>query len=183
MSIVALNSAISTFQEIKSKKVINSLKKLSSPQVTIVRNSQVLVVDSSSLVPGDIVHLDAGRFIPADIRLLTTSQLQIDESALTGESVPVFKHSDAIISEGITPLGDQLNMAFMSTFITNGRAVGIVVRTGNETEMGKISEMLNKEGVPKTPLQKKLAKLTLIVSLFAFVMALVMFGVQMINNS
>lgn len=183
VSIVALNSAISTFQEIKSKKVINSLKKLSSPQVTIVRNSQVLVVDSSSLVPGDIVHLDAGRFIPADIRLLTTSQLQIDESALTGESVPVFKHSDAIISEGITPLGDQLNMAFMSTFITNGRAVGIVVRTGNETEMGKISEMLNKEGVPKTPLQKKLAKLTLIVSLFAFVMALVMFGVQMINNS
>lgn len=183
ISIVALNSAISTFQEIKSKRVINSLKKLSSPQVTIIRNKQVLVVDSSSLVPGDIVHLDAGRFIPADIRLLSTSQLQVDESALTGESVPVFKHANAITSEGITPLGDQLNMAFMSTFITNGRAVGIVVRTGNETEMGKISAMLNKEGVPKTPLQKKLAKLTMLVSIFAFVMALVMFGVQMINNS
>ncbi len=182
--IVVTNALIATYQELKSQKTLDSLKKLSSPQVTVRRDGELFVIDSSELVPGDIVILDAGRFVPADIRIIEASHFYVDESALTGESVPVLKTSESIkVSHEKIGIGDQANMVFMSTFITAGRAVGIVVSTGIETEMGKISNLISSVKAQKTPLQKKLAKLTAFTSLGAFVLALVMFGIQLINSS
>lgn len=127
--------------------------------------------------------LDAGRFIPADIRILEASHFYVDESALTGESVPSLKNADALSPSATkVALGDQDNMAFMSTFITNGRAVGVVVATGTNTEMGKISEMIAGTKVQKTPLQKKLGKLTLFVSIGAFILAIIMFSIQLFGT-
>lgn len=126
------------------------------------RDGEIKVINSEDLVPGDIVLLDAGKFVPADIRIIEAAQLTIDESILTGESIGSAKHANMIVvKEGeLLPLGDQDNMAFMSTFITNGRAIGIVVNTGINTEIGKISQMIKDAKVQKSPLQKKLAKLT-----------------------
>lgn len=176
--IVVINAIIGTVQEVRSQKSLDALKQLSTPQVTVRRNGETVEVDSTSLVPGDIVVLDAGKFIPADLRIVESAQLQIDESALTGESVPVDKKSAAITDEGNIALGDQINMAFMSTFITNGRAVGVVIGTGLNTEIGKIASMISEAPDTKTPLQEKLAQLTKVVSILAFVLGGIILGLE-----
>ena len=126
-------------QEVKAGNAINALRKLSAPKTLVKRNGEVKEIESERIVPGDIVILDAGRFVAADLRLIESANLQIEESALTGESVPARKDAQSVFDHPDTPLGDRLNSAFMSTLVTYGRGVGVVVVTGMQTEVGKIA--------------------------------------------
>src|SRR5699024_11110739 len=129
------------YQEGKAEKSLDALKKMASPNAKVIRNGKVYEVPSSNLVPGDIVSLDAGDIIPADLRLVESSNLKIEEASLTCESLPVEKSANVNIEEE-TSLGDRVNMAYMSTIITYGRAKGVVVGTGHDTEIGNIATMI-----------------------------------------
>ena len=153
--VVLINALIGVFQEAKAEKAVEALKKMSASKALVRRGSQIMEIDSKFLVPGDIVILDAGRLIPADLRITKSINLQIEESALTGESVAVNKDSEAIFTSDKTALGDQINMAFMSTLVTYGRGEGVVVATGMKTEMGKIAAILDVDSNESTPLQKE----------------------------
>ena len=153
--IVLLNAMIGFVQEYRAGKAMDELKKLSTPQVEVLRNGSPVMLSSVNLVPGDIVFLEAGTLLPADLRLFETTSLFIDESSLTGESVPVNKTSETIIEDDL-PIGDRFNMAYKGTLITNGRGSGIVVATGMTTEIGQIARMLQTEEAI-TPLQKRMA--------------------------
>lgn len=150
--VVLLNAIMGVFQESKAEEAIDALKKMASPEAHILKDGQIQVVKSEELVPGDIIHLEAGDVVPADIRLLETNSLKIEESALTGESVPVEKNT-GMITENVG-LGDRTNMAFSSTNVTYGRAVGVVTGTGMNTEVGHIASMLKSTESSKTPLQR-----------------------------
>lgn len=152
--IVLLNAVIGFIQEYRAEKAMEALKKMAAPQSSVIRNGETVSISSIGLVPGDIVLLEAGNVVPADLRLVETHSLRIEESSLTGESVPVDKSTD-IIDEEDPPLGDRFNMAYKSTQVTNGRAKGIVVDTGMKTEIGKIAEMLQ-QPESLTPLQKRM---------------------------
>ena len=177
--IVIINAIIGTVQEIKSQNALDALEELSTPRTSVKRDGKVIEIDSADLVVGDIVLLEAGKFIPADIRLIEASVLQIDESALTGESVPVDKDTAVLLDEDL-PMADRLNMAYMSTFITNGRAEGVVVAVGKDTEIGKIAVMMTEAEKTVTPLQERLAQLSKYISIGAFVLALLMLGLNIL---
>lgn len=155
--VVMLNAILGVIQEDKAEKSLEALKKMSSPNCKVIRNGKVDQIPSSELVVGDIILVEAGDFIPADVRLIDAVNLQVDESALTGESLPVTKHVDAI-TDDVTALGDRKNMLFSSTFITAGRGKAVVTAIGMETEIGKIAGMLNAQKKSTTPLQDKLAQ-------------------------
>jgi Ca2+-transporting ATPase len=154
--IVVLNAVIGLVQEFRAEKAMAALKKMAAPVATVVRDGTPATLPASSLVPGDLVILEAGRIVPADLRLIEAVRLKVEEAALTGESVPVEKHSEALTEKDL-PLGDRKNMAYKGTFVTYGRGTGVVVATGMETEIGKIAKMLQEEEEVKTPLQKRLA--------------------------
>ena len=154
--VIVLNAIIGVIQESKAEKAMEALKKLSSPKAIVKRNGELTEIPSDKIVPGDIIIIDAGRIIPCDLRLIEAANLKIEESALTGESVPVEKNTEAILSSNNTALGDQQNMAFMSTICTYGRGIGIATATGMDTEIGKIAKMLENNKKEMTPLQKKL---------------------------
>lgn len=154
--VVLLNAAIGVFQENKAEQAMEALKKMTTPKAYVRRDGQVMEVNSEDIVQGDIIEIDAGRFIPADIRLIESSNLQIEESALTGESVPSDKDANFIASSEATPLGDRKNMAFMSTMATYGRGVGVVVANAPQSEIGKIADSLSQAEEEMTPLQKRL---------------------------
>ncbi|MDR3215776.1 MAG: HAD-IC family P-type ATPase, partial [Bacilli bacterium] len=170
LAIVIINIIISTNQELKSQRALDALENLTSPKSTIIRNNRSIEINSHELVVGDIILLEAGNYIPADIRIIEQAKLQVDESSLTGESLNVEKNID-VIDDATTLLADRFNMLYSSTFITNGRAKGIVIAVGNETEIGKIAQMLNTTEKKATPLQERLAQLSLYVSIFAFIIA------------
>lgn len=157
--VVILNAIIGVAQEHKAEKAIEALQQMTTPTALVRRDGKVVEVPSHEVVPGDIVILDAGRYIPADLRLLESVNLQIEESALTGESVPSDKDADAIHEDPKTPVGDKSNMAFMSTLVTYGRGEGVVVGTAMETEMGKIAKILDEDTQDLTPLQRRLGEL------------------------
>ncbi|SMP62553.1 cation-translocating P-type ATPase [Anoxynatronum buryatiense] len=157
--VVILNAGIGVFQAHKAEEAIQSLKRMTEGKTLVRRDGEVKEISATELVPGDLVILEAGRLVPADMRLLKSINLQIDESALTGESVATEKTVDMIAAETNPSLGDLSNMAFMSTTVTYGRGEGIVVRTGMETEIGKIAGMLHEDHEPLTPLQKRLEEL------------------------
>lgn len=157
--VVVLNAVIGVVQEFKAEKAIEALQKMTTPKSLVRRNGEAIEINSELIVPGDIIIIDAGRFIPADLRLIESANLQIEESALTGESVPSEKDAKQIFTAPKMPIGDKANMAFMSTMVTYGRGEGVVVATAMETEMGKIAKILDEDIEELTPLQKRLEEL------------------------
>jgi Ca2+-transporting ATPase len=155
MVIVLLNAVVGFVQEYRAEKAMEALKKIAALQAQVMRNGKPVTLPSAELVPGDLVLLEAGNVVPADLRLIEAFRLNIDESALTGESVPAEK-TDQIMEEIDIPIGDRLNMGYKSTLVTNGRGKGIVIATGMQTEIGVIARMLQEDEVA-TPLQKRMA--------------------------
>lgn len=153
--ILILNATLGVVQEYKAEKSLAALKKLTTPNALVIRNGKQVKIKAAQLVPGDIVLLESGDHIPADLRLTWVTNFKIQEAILTGESVPVEKKSDLIDKEGLS-IGDQNNLAFMGTSVISGRGRGIVVNTGMKTEMGQIAKMLEEQKQEETPLQKKL---------------------------
>ncbi|MFV0411865.1 MAG: cation-translocating P-type ATPase [Oscillospiraceae bacterium] len=158
LAIVVLNTILGVYQENKASNALKALKEMANPHAKVLRDGVVSEVASSDVVPGDIVILDAGDYVPADVRLVDSINLKIDEAALTGESVPVEKDVAAILPEDAS-LGDRINSAYMGTVITYGRGRGLVTDTGMQTQMGNIAGMLNESPEEITPLQKKLNSL------------------------
>lgn len=180
--VITLNGAIGTFQEIKAGKAIDALMKMSSPKALVKRSGQTKEIDSTEIVPGDIIILDAGRVIPADLRLIETVNLQIEESSLTGESLPVTKNAEEVFENSKLPLAERQNMAFMSTIVTAGRGMGVAVGTGMSTEVGKIADLLDTDVHVKTPLEKKLSELGKTLGKVAVGICLVIFGVSWLQG-
>lgn len=165
MAVVVLNAILGVVQEGKAEKAIEALQKMASPYSKVRRNGQVLQIKSAEIVPGDIVLLEAGDAVPADMRLIEASSLKVEEASLTGESVPVEKqHRPLPASDKDIPLGDRSNMAYMGTNVVYGRGEGVVLATGMATEMGKIAGIISETEEEKTPLQKKLADLSHVLS-------------------
>ncbi|SDF54239.1 cation-translocating P-type ATPase [Sporomusa acidovorans] len=156
VAIVLLNAALGVFQESKAEKALDALKKMTAPTSKVIREGNLITVPSRELVPGDVVLLEAGNYIPADLRICESFNLKIEEASLTGESVPVEKSAEAISSQEVS-LADRHNMGFMGTSVTYGRGKGIVIGTAMQTQIGKIAQMLQTTGETSTPLQKKLA--------------------------
>lgn len=155
--IVIMNAIIGLIQESRAEKAIEALQKLSSPQAHIIRGGRELDIDAVCLVPGDLVILETGDLVPADIRLTEAVNLKSEESALTGESLPSDKKADFTCAAE-TPLGDRHNLLFSTSSITSGHGAGIVIATGMDTQVGKIAHMITNQSSPQTPLQKKLAQ-------------------------
>lgn len=165
-AVIILNSVVGVIQEDKARKAIEALKELASPKALVKRDGKEYEIPSLQLVPGDIVFLEAGRQVPADMRLLEAVNLKIEESALTGESVPVDKITGELTEQGGS-IGDKINMAYMSTTVTYGRGMGIVTATGMNTEIGKIAGLISADKGEMTPLQKRLADLGRLLSILA----------------
>ena len=155
--IVLLNAIIGALQEYRAERAVKALRALAAPVARVRRDSRVREVPASQLVPGDIVLLDAGNVVPADLRLIEVAELRVDEAALTGESQAVEKHTEAL-QAGDVPLGDRHNMGFKGTLVSGGRATGVVVATGMNTQLGEVALLLAKSGVQRTPLQRRLAQ-------------------------
>lgn len=180
--VILVNAIVGVVQESKAEKALEALKEMSTPKAIVKRDSSLIELPSEQVVPGDIIVLDAGRYIPCDLRLIESANLQIEESALTGESVPVEKNNDTITTGEDTPLGDQKNMAFMSTLVTYGRGIGVAVETGMNTEIGKIAKMLDEDNNDETPLQKKLGELGKTLGIGALVICVIMLGVGLFQG-
>lgn len=173
--VILINATVGVIQESKAEKALDALKAMSTPKALVKRNGETIEIPSEEVVPGDIIVLDAGRYIPCDLRLIESANLKIEESALTGESVPVEKDSNLILTEDNISLGDKKNMAFMSTLVTYGRGTGVAVATGMNTEIGKIANMLDSSENELTPLQKKLEQLGKILGIAAIAICIIMF--------
>lgn len=179
--IVILNAVMGVIQESKAEKALDALKNLSAPHARVIRDGVESVIDASVLVPGDLIYLEAGNFIPADARLVRSAGLKSEESALTGESVPSEKDANTII-ETNAPLGDRSNMVFAGCSITYGTATAIVTATGMNTEMGQIANLLENENEGQTPLQKRLAQLGKYLGIAALAACAIIFVVGITNG-
>ena len=179
--IVILNAIMGMVQESKAEKALDALKNLSAPHARVIRGGKETVIDASQLVPGDIIRLEAGDFIPADARLLQSASLKSEESALTGESVPSEKDADAQVDEN-APLGDRSNMVFSGCSVTYGTATAVVTGTGMDTEMGKIAGLLEGEEETQTPLQQKLAQLGKYLGIVALAACAIIFVVGLLSG-
>ncbi len=179
--IVVLNAIMGVMQESKAEKALEALKNLSAPHARVIRDGKESVIDASQLVPGDIIRLEAGDFIPADGRLLRSVSLKCEESALTGESVPSEKDAEAAVEEK-APLGDRSNMVFSGCSVTYGTALAVVTATGMDTEMGKIANLLDGESDSQTPLQQKLAQLGKYLGILALAACAIIFVVGLANG-
>ena len=179
--IVVVNACISISQENNAEKALEALQKMSAPLAKVIRDGKQLRLETDALVPGDIIVLEAGDLVPADARILECANLKADESAMTGESVPVAKQAlDSLPEE--TVLGDRHNMVISSTVITNGRAVCVVTATGMDTEVGRIAGMLMGQDDTSTPLQRKMAEISKTLSFVCLAVCAVMFGVGMLYH-
>ena len=179
--IVILNAIMGVVQENKAEKSLEALMSLSSPHARVIREHQEKIIDAKDLVVGDIIKLEAGDFVPAESRLISSSSLKSEESALTGESVPVEKESQVIVDEDAA-IGDRINMVYSGCSITYGTAKAIVCHTGMETEMGKIASLLNNEEDTKTPLQEKLAELGKKLGILAIGICIIIFIIGILDG-
>lgn len=179
--IVILNAVMGVMQESKAEKALDALKGLSAPHARVIRDGAEKMIDAVDLVPGDIIRLEAGDFVPADARLLHSVSLKSEESALTGESVPSEKDAEALVDEN-AGLGDRSNMVFSGCSITYGTASAVVTATGMNTEMGKIANLLDHEADTQTPLQKKLAQLGKYLGILALAACAIVFAVGIANG-
>lgn len=179
--VILINAVIGVVQEGKAQKALDALKKLSSPSAAVRREGRIFEIPAANLVVGDVVLLDAGRQVPADMRLVATSSLKVEESALTGESVPVEKDS-SFVAEGQVPLGDRINMAYMTTSVAYGRGEGVVTAVGMNTEIGKIAGMINNAPDEMTPLQKRLADLGKLLGILAVILCAALFGIALLQK-
>ncbi|WP_294170720.1 calcium-translocating P-type ATPase, PMCA-type [uncultured Clostridium sp.] len=180
--VIFINAIIGVIQESKAEKALEALKSMSTPKAIVKRDGNIIEIPSEEVVIGDIIIIDAGRYIPADLRIVEAANLKIEESAFTGESVPSEKNSNTITEGKDVPIGDQHNMAFMSTLVTYGRGIGVVVNTGMNTEIGKIAKMLDSEDENTTPLQKKLAQLGKILGFAAVGISIIMFLISLFQG-
>lgn len=180
--IVVINAIMGVMQESKAEKALDALKNLSAPHARVIRDGVEKVIDAALLVPGDIIKLEAGDFVPADARLIHSVSLKSEESALTGESVPSEKDYAAVVKED-APLGDRTNMIFSGCSITYGTALAIVTATAMDTEMGKIANLLDEEVETQTPLQKKLADLGKYLGAMALIACGIIFVVGLSNGT
>lgn len=182
LAVVIINAVVGVVQESKAEKALEALQQMTTPKSAVRRNGEVVEINSEDLVPGDIIIIDAGRFIPADIRLIESANLQIEESALTGESVPSEKNANFITEDAKIPVGDKENMAFMSTMATYGRGEGVVVATAMETEIGKIAKILDEDENTLTPLQVKLDKLGKTLGYMAMAICALIFVIGLLQG-
>ncbi len=179
--IVIVNAIMGVMQESKAEKALDALKSMSAPHARVIREGKEEIIDASQLVPGDIIKLEAGDFIPADARLIKAVSLKSEEAALTGESVPSEKDADIVIADD-APLGDRVNMVFSGCSVTYGTAVAVVTATGMNTQMGKIANLLDDESETQTPLQQKLAQLGKYLGFVALLACAIIFVVGIANG-
>lgn len=177
--IVFINTIISVVQQKKAEASIEALKSISAPTAHVIRNNSELIIPASELVIGDIVILEAGSVVPADIRLIESANLKIQESALTGETVPVEKDADEILKEDCF-LADRINMAYTSSLITYGRGIGVVIATGMNTEVGHIASLLNNSDEFDTPLKRKLSAVGKVLSIVGLIVCVIIFVIGML---
>ena len=178
--VVIINAIVGFIQEEKATLILRDLKKYETSTCKVKRNDKIIVINTKELVPGDIIYLESGETVPADIRILSCENLKVDESALTGESVPVQKSSDALKENLI--IQEQKNMLFLGTNITNGKCTGIVVSTGKNSELGKIAVSLNEIDRIETPLQLKIKELSKKITLIVFIILIFIFILALINK-
>ena len=180
-AIVLINAAIGFQQEYKAEEAMSALKKMAVPLVKVRREGHVSEISARELVPGDIVLIEAGNLVPADVRLVKSTNLRVDESALTGESVPVEKNA-AYVAGGDLPLGDRRNMGYMGTVVTYGRATALVVDTGMETELGHIATLIQTTGQDLTPLQKRINQLSKGLAIAAVALVAIVFVIGLLRG-
>ena len=177
--IVVLNATMGVVQENKAENALESLKKNTEPFCNVIRDGKIQNIKAQNLVLGDLVLLSAGNIIPADLRLIETYNLSVDESSITGESLAVEKNADVVLDKH-TPLGERKNMAFSGSVVTYGRGVGVVTAIGKDTEIGKIAVMITSGKKELTPLQKSLNKVGQILSISVIIISIIIFAVEMI---
>ena len=178
--VVFINAIVGFIQEEKAALILNDLKKYETSTCKVKRDDKILIINTKELVPGDIIYLESGETVPADIRILSCESLKVDESALTGESIPVQKSADDLKENLI--IQEQKNMLFLGTNITNGKCTGIVVSTGKNTEIGKIALSLNENDGVETPLQLKIKELSKKITFIVFIILIFIFILALINK-
>lgn len=179
--VIVLNAAVGVIQEKKAADALAALKKMTAPNARVLRNGEESVVPASDLVPGDIVYLEDGAIVPADIRIINDNNMSVQEASLTGESVPSPKDGPTVLPED-APLGDRVNMAYSSSVVMYGNAVGIVVGTGMNTEVGKIADMLKKQDDFQTPIKKKLNSVGKILTLIGVIVCVVIMVIGFLDT-
>ena len=179
--IISINIVISVIQEKKASNALEALKNMNAPHSLVLRNGKLEKILASELVPGDIVHLEAGNIIPADIRWIEEHNILVDESALTGESVPVEKDKD-YIGSAKEPLGERKNMGYSSTIISNGTGTGVVTAIGMSTEIGTIAKLLDTDSTLETPLKQKLNKIGKVLSILGIIISILIFIIGLLHG-
>ena len=181
IAIVILNALMGVIQESKAEKSIEALQQMTPPKAKAIRDGITNEINAEDLVPGDIVILEAGNYVPADGRIIESFNLKIEESSLTGETEPVLKDAEKICKKDI-PLGDMNNMAFMASIVVNGHGKAIVTETGMDTKVGKIANMMIENEAPETPIQKKLGQVGKILGIVCLAICLIIFMIGLIKN-
>ena len=181
IAIVVFNAIMGLVQEAKAEKSLEALKKMTAPTCRVKRNGKISTIKSEQIVPGDIVLLEAGNYVPADCRLISSSNLKIEESSLTGETVPVLKEANSILKEK-TALGDMVNMAFSTTIVVNGHGEAIVTDIGMNTKVGKIAKMIITNEAPETPIQKKLGEVGKSLGIACLGICLLIFAIGLLKK-
>ena len=181
IAIVILNAFMGVIQEAKAEKSIEALKQMTPPKAKVIRENETKEINAKDLVPGDIIILEAGNYVPADCRLIESHNLKIEESSLTGENEPVLKDAEMICKKDVA-LGDQLNMVFMTGIVVNGHAKAVVTGTGMNTKVGKIANMIIEDNAPQTPIQKKLSQVGKTLGIVCLAICLLIFVIGLIKN-